>query len=69
MAKKSTAKAVPKAAPRAERLSVLNLKGSPEYHAWLAAISERSLIPTATIVRDALAKWAKERGYPPPPKV
>jgi hypothetical protein len=52
-----------------ERFSVLNLKGSAEYRDWLGTLSEESLIPIAVIVRDALAKWAKERGYPSPPKV
>jgi hypothetical protein len=55
--------------PKVVRLSVLNLKGSPEYRDWLAGISKESLIPAATIVRDALAKWAKARGYPAPPEV
>ena len=66
MAKKKT---VPKPAPSVERLSVLNLKGSPEYRDWLGTISKQSLIPVTTIVRDAVAKWAKERNYPSPPEV
>jgi hypothetical protein len=66
MAKK---KAPAKPTSGVERLSVLNLKGSPEYHDWLGLISKKSLIPITTIVRDALSKWAKERGYPAPPEV
>jgi hypothetical protein len=53
----------------AERLSVFNLRGSPDYKAWLDEISKRSLIPVTVIMRDAVAKWAKERGYPSPPEV
>jgi len=68
MAKKS-AKPPEKPSSEVVRLSVLNLKGSPEYRDWLSSLSEQSLIPTATIVRDALAKWAKDRGYAAPPKV
>jgi hypothetical protein len=67
MARKSTVKAKP--VESAERLSVLNLKGSPEYKNWLALISKQSLIPTTVIVRDALAKWSRDRGYPEPPEV
>jgi hypothetical protein len=66
MAKKKTPA---RGTPKLERLSVLNLKGSPEYRDWLAGISKESLIPTATIVRDALAKWAQARGYKSPPEV
>ena len=51
------------------RLSVLNLKGSPEYHEWLTDLSKTTLVPTATIVRNAVSKWAGERGFRPPPEV
>jgi hypothetical protein len=66
MAKK---KATVKPKPGVERLSVLNLKGSPEYREWLSGVSKKSLVPVATIVRDAVSKWAVERGYGPPPEV
>jgi hypothetical protein len=64
MAKK---KAPPKAA--VERVSVLNLKGSPEYREWLSTISKKSLIPVAAIIRDSVANWAEARGYPKPPEL
>jgi Meiotically Up-regulated Gene 113 (MUG113) protein len=51
------------------RISVYNLKGSPEYRDWLNGLSAASLITTSAIIRDALAKWAKERGCPPPPEL
>jgi hypothetical protein len=66
MAKK---KAKPKPKPSLERLSVLNLKGSPEYREWLSEISYESRIAVSVIVRDAVAKWAEERGYSQPPDV
>lgn len=53
----------------AERISVLNLKGSPEYQAWLVATSKATLIPTAMMVRDAIEKWARDRKLPPPPEI
>jgi hypothetical protein len=49
MAKK---KVTSKTAPNVERISVLNLKGSPEYREWLSTISRKSLIPVAAIFRD-----------------
>lgn len=56
-----------------ERVAVIVLKGSPEYREWLAGVSRQTLIPIASIVRDALKKWAaaeaKLEGYPGPPDV
>lgn len=49
------------------RDTVIVLKDSEEYREWFAGLSEATLIPGATIVRDALAKWAADRGLPPPP--
>jgi hypothetical protein len=54
--------------PSDERVAVIVLKGSPEYREWLSGISKESLIPVASIVRDALQQWAKGRGYSAPPK-
>ncbi len=50
-----------------ERVAVIVLKDTPEYRDWVASLTESTLIPTATIVRDALAKWAADRGLPAPP--
>lgn len=59
----------PKAKPVTdERVAVIVLKGTPAYREWLGGISRDSLIPIASIVRDAVAKWAKQRGYPSPPE-
>jgi hypothetical protein len=51
------------------RVFVIHLKGSPAYKEWLDGISDETLIPVASIVRDALAKWAKRRGYSDPPEL
>lgn len=48
---------------------VFQLRGSPAYKAWLAGLTERSLISTSVMVRDALAMWAQSRGYPSPPRM
>jgi hypothetical protein len=49
------------------RVAVVVLKDSVEYRDWVDSLSKSTLIPVATIVRDALAKWAADRGFPPPP--
>jgi hypothetical protein len=57
----------PAAKPRDDRVAVIVLKDSREYRDWVVGLTEATLIPTATIVRDALARWAADRGLPPPP--
>jgi hypothetical protein len=49
------------------RVSAVVLKDTPQYRDWLTGLSEATLIPVATIVRDALSKWAGDRGLPAPP--
>lgn len=51
-----------------ERVNAIALKESPEYKAWLDELADRSQIPTATIVRTALADWAAKHGHPAPPQ-
>jgi hypothetical protein len=49
------------------RVAVIVLKDTPAYRDWVVSLTEATLIPTATIVRDALSKWAADRGLPAPP--
>lgn len=49
------------------RVAAVVLKDTPEYRDWLTGLSAATLIPVATIVRDALAKWASEKGLSDPP--
>jgi hypothetical protein len=53
--------------PDDTRVAAVVLKDTPEYRDWLTGLSETTLIPVASIVRDALAKWAIDRGLPGPP--
>ena len=62
MAKKKTA-----APPPDDRVTVIVLKDSEEYRDWVDDLSRATLIPVATIIRDALAKWAADRKLPAPP--
>src|SRR4051812_15936681 len=54
-------------APEDRRVAAIVLKDTPEYRDWLTGLSQATLIPVTTIVRDALARWAADRGLPGPP--
>jgi hypothetical protein len=56
-----------RAAPPDNRVAVIVLKDSREYRDWFNSLSDATLIDAATMVRDALAKWAEARGLPAPP--
>jgi hypothetical protein len=49
------------------RVSVIHLQGPTEERDWLTLLHKRTHLPKATIVRLALADWAKGRGLPPSP--
>ncbi len=71
VAKKKPAKRANRAADAEggdERVAVMVLKGSPEYREWLQEVLRDSLIPIASIVRDAISKWPKDRGDQTAPK-
>lgn len=51
-----------------ERVTLANVKGSPEYKAWLDGLAARTLIPLSVIFRDAIEAWAEDRGLPPAPE-
>jgi hypothetical protein len=53
----------------ADRVTVINLKGSESLRAWLNGISDRTMIPASAITRAALALWAKQNGQPSPPSL
>jgi hypothetical protein len=65
MAKKPAVKAP---AETGLQTSIITLKGSEAFKAWLAAESRRTHIPAATIVRLSLALWAEKQGSTPPPE-
>lgn len=50
-----------------DRVAVITLKDTEEYREWADDLSRATLIPLSTIIRDALAKWAADRGLPAPP--
>lgn len=54
-------------APDDVRVAAVVLKDTPEYRDWLTGLSDATLIPVATIVRDALSRWAADRGLAGPP--
>jgi hypothetical protein len=52
-----------------DRSNVIVLKGSREYVEWFNALHEKTHIAKATIVRLALADWAKKQGHVSPPEL
>jgi putative exporter of polyketide antibiotics len=53
-------------AETAERVTVLNLKGSAEFKAWLGELSDFSHMPTATVFDVAVTDLAKKLGFSKP---
>jgi hypothetical protein len=52
-----------------DRTNIIALKGSREYADWFAKLHAKTHIPKATIVRLAIAEWARRHGHPAPPAV
>ena len=48
-------------------MSVIHLQGPAEERDWLTMLNKQTRYPKATIVRMALADWAKAKGLPPCP--
>jgi len=40
----------------------------PDYLAWITGFAERERVPVASLFDQALAAYARERGYTEPPK-
>jgi hypothetical protein len=55
-------------AEKSAQISIVVLKGSPDYRDWLARFSEASRMPQSVLIDHALAKLAREQGFEPPPK-
>jgi hypothetical protein len=64
--KKGAARETPK--PSDERVAVIMLKGSRAFADWLEDVHRKTHIPKTTIVRLALATWAKQNSHPAPPE-
>lgn len=52
-----------------DRETVIHMKGSPAYVAWLDAVHRKTSIPKVQIVRLALIEWAKRNKHPSPPEI
>ena len=51
------------------RETVIHMKGSPEYVAWVEAVHRKTHIPKVQIFRLAVADWASKNGHPLPPDI
>ena len=67
MAKKKAVETDPAPAESPGRVSVIHLQGPVEERDWLTVLHRKTHLPKATIVRLALADWAKARDLPPSP--
>jgi hypothetical protein len=54
---------------RSERETVIHMKGSAEYVAWLDDVHRKTHIPKVQIFRLAIAEWAERNGHPTPPEI
>lgn len=64
--KKTTKPVIPE---KPERETVIHMKGSPEYVAWLERVHRETRIPKVQIFRQALEEWATTRDMPKPPEI
>jgi hypothetical protein len=64
MAKKKAPESVPETtAKQGPRKTVLTIKGTDEWRAWLEELGDHLRTPTSTIVDHALVRYAKEMGF------
>jgi hypothetical protein len=66
---KNSAKPAIESASAEDRTTIINLKGSLAYDAWLEGIHKNTHIAKAVIIRLALKSWAKQNGHPEPPEL
>lgn len=59
----------PLPAKDASRETIINMKGSPEYAAWLESLHRKTYISKVQIVRLALQEWAAKHGHDAPPEI
>ena len=69
MARKNPGRPPSLSAGHEERETVIHMKGSPAYVAWLETIHKKTHIPKVQIARLAFRSWAKENGHPAPPEI
>ena len=69
MAKKKMSPPPPPPEPTRAQLSVINLKGSPEYIAWLDGAHRKTRISKAALFRIGMEMVAKAYELDPPPEM
>jgi hypothetical protein len=55
--------------PPDERVAIIHLKGTAEYAKWLDELHRKTLIPKASIFRDAMKEWCEKRKHKAPPEL
>ena len=54
--------------PGGRKDTVFAVRGTEEYRAWLKAFAEFCRVDMADVFDAAVAEYAKQRGFRPPPK-
>jgi hypothetical protein len=52
-----------------KRETVIHMKGSAGYTAWLDDVHRKTHIPKVQIFRIAVAEWAERHGHTAPPEI
>lgn len=69
MAKKQSPPIGADGPPKKPKGFVLSVRGSDDWRTWLAGLADHERAGIPDVIDRALAKYAKEVGYePPPPK-
>jgi hypothetical protein len=69
IARPKKAPPAPPPVPDGERETIVNIKGSAGYAAWLEGVHRKTHIPKVQIFRLAVADWAQRHDHPAPPEI
>lgn len=65
---KKQAKPTPQTDPPSRKPMVVQIRGSEEWKAWAESIADKEGFSLAMLFERALRKFAKDGGYPDPPR-
>jgi hypothetical protein len=66
---KGRSKSAKSASSQADRITIINLKGTEAQAEWLDTANRKTHIAKSVIVRLALSMWAEKNGLPPFPSL
>ena len=68
MAKKTGRTPPPEPEPVGRKPMIVQMRGSEEWKRWAEGLADREGDTLAKLFERAIRKWAKETGYPDPPR-